>query len=197
MILQRLGVEIEIPLRRERVLREFQAAAARRADGVGEAIETPRLIEVIILVPHAEFERVGAQREQAGRDDAITFDVIFGGADRHRRAAGGGDIGREPEPAALIAMVIAHRLQRPMFVQRRLDADAGEPVLAEAGSVIIGIVDRRDRRPGRRGRPSDKAAAPRHSARAGSGRFWRRRPRDPSFSRNCPSHSRGDGPCRR
>ena len=36
--LQRLGVEVELPLRRQRILRECQAAAARRARRVGQAI---------------------------------------------------------------------------------------------------------------------------------------------------------------
>ena len=57
MILQRVGVEIEQPLREERVAQEFGVIEAR----IGQAligVKTARLRKVIMLIPAADADRV-------------------------------------------------------------------------------------------------------------------------------------------
>jgi len=75
-------------------------------------------------------------------EHAAAIDFVFGGADRDRRAGGAGDVRRTPQTHAAVAVVVARDRQLGVLAQRRLVAERCDGVLAQAGGVIIGIVDR-------------------------------------------------------
>lgn len=114
----------------------------RRA--AGEAVEATRLVEVVVLGPAADRQLVHAEVGDDVAEHAFALDVVFGRARRHRHAARAGQVRRAPEAHAAVVVVIGLERKRQRVAQRTAGAKGIDPVAAQAGGIVIGIVGRGD-----------------------------------------------------
>ena len=140
IILQRVGVEIEQPLREERVAQELSVIKARRRVAfIG--IKTTRLREVVMLVPATDSHFMVANFSVQRAEYAATLDVILGCARRHGHAIWTWNIWSAPCPLTGIIVIICLDLEGDAIGQRCGQAIRRQRIFAQTRSIIIAVID--------------------------------------------------------
>ena len=141
-----VGLEVARPLGEEGPGEEAQR---RRGRGQILAVEATRLAEFVGLQPPPGRDPMGAELEPGTEDQAHPVDGVLGGPGRDRGVLAGragdvvvrrGHVGRVPNALAVIGVAIDGGGQVDTGYRTR-SGEGPEGIIAQAGGVIVGVVD--------------------------------------------------------